>query len=100
MKLTIGREKEKFVVSGYRFFATAEKLYIDDKAVELSDDSKIIIDAWEIRLGKVKSERTKLGERTIIAEEIDLYTFPYLIVQNLAEEFGYDNTLLVKVAKE
>jgi hypothetical protein len=101
MKLTVwSEERKRFFVSGFKFLATCDKLYINDKAVELDADTKLIIDAWEIRLGKIRSEKNNAGSKIYVAEEIDIYTFPYLIVQNLAEEFGDNNTLLIKVAKE
>lgn len=84
MKLTVwSEERKRFFVSGFRFLATCDKLYINDKAVELDKDSKIIIDAWEINMRKIKSEKNDAGSWIYVAEEIDLYTLPYLLVDGL-----------------
>ena len=99
MKLTIWYEKGKYMVSGHRFFAVCEKLYINDSLTQIEADSKIILDAWEIRLGKIKNEKNNAGSWNYIAEEVSLYTMPYLITRHLAEEFGDNNTLAVKVVE-
>jgi len=100
MKMTIWFEGQRYYVSGYRFLATCDKLYINDSLAKIEHDSKLIIDVWEIAMRKIKSEKNNMNTWTYVAEEIDLYTLPYLIVQNLAEEFGDNNTLMVKVAEE
>lgn len=100
MKLTIWYEKGKYRVSGYRFFASADKLYINDSFAKLEENEKIILDAWEINMRKIAREENSMGSWNYIVEEIDLYTMPYLIAQHLHEQFGDNPTFTVKVIRE
>ncbi|MCI4408304.1 MAG: hypothetical protein JHC26_04380 [Thermofilum sp.] len=90
MRLTIWLEKQKdgnvrYCLAGYRFFAVADKLYINDKLAKLDFGTKLIIEAYEISIEKTKSERYNVGSKDYVAETISLYTLPYLLIDGLIE---------------
>jgi hypothetical protein len=98
MRLTIWLEDE-FCISGYKFFARCEKLYINDMMARLEGNSKIILDAWEITLEHIKNEKNEKGTWSYEAETIDIYTLPYLIIQHFQEAYD-ERALRIKVIKE
>jgi len=88
MKLTIWLEKQKdgstrYCIAGYRFFAVADKLYINDKLAKIDADQMVILDAWEVSLEKIRHEENNAGSWNYIAEEVSLYTLPYMIIDGL-----------------
>jgi hypothetical protein len=101
MKLTIWFENGKFMVSGYRFFATCDKLYINDKlAREIQANTKLIfLDVYEIGLENIKSEKNNMGSINYVCETISIYTLAYLMVDRLIGD-AQDTVFKVRVIKE
>jgi hypothetical protein len=86
-------------VAGFKFFAVADKLYINDKLAKLDTDQKVILDAWEISLEKIKNEKYNMGSQTYVAETVSLYTLPYLLIDGLMNELQ-DTTIKTREVGE
>jgi len=101
MKLTVWYEDGKIKVSGYRFFATCDKLYVNDKlAREIKENTKLIfLDVYELALENIMSETNNMGSMNYDCESVSIYTMAYLLVDRLVGDVQ-DTVFKVRVIKE
>jgi len=92
-----GKEKEVvkdvFVVSGHKFLALSENIILDGETLRLGIDDWLELNAVVVRLeNRIPHERT-----SSLYETIYIYTLPYLFVKRLAEEFGEEREMAIRV---
>jgi hypothetical protein len=101
MRLSIFVEKQKdkdvFVVSGKKFLAISEDVFLDGKNLELGTSDWLELDAAVVRLeNRIPHESIKY-----LYKEIHIYTLPFLIAKEVTEQieksFGEEKEMALRV---
>jgi hypothetical protein len=95
------KDEKEWVAEESSIKVIAKKMFIDEKRIENISGEDLLIGYVAMIVPRgIKDSYFQWGRPVYEAEEVHIYTLPYLLIQGIAEEFGDNNTLLVRVVGE